>query len=498
MRKLATSLAVWYTLSILPTHGVSDIVARGANDSLASNNSYKEPLPRPLPSTWNLTVPLNYGAYLNGTFNGTWSSSFWIQFSSPSLYAVPFAYGGGPSSKYYIYSTSLSSTTTDSLPHLVNPSPDDTSPNLSLYEGRTVGGGPRNAIYGNARWGSGMGTSVEQDGDYVWYGQPYLSNITSYPFGFWPIYWGSVPNYFNESLAYRSSRYRPGGPQRLIIATLDKEPSDRPFYYIIADEKTIEGLKPILTFPVSQGGCGMYADDPIYVFKPEELTPNGTQVLVPADGSGQSRQNFTLAPESAMQYYRGSSVVLGTPIYLNAYALDHNQIVGYWEATEWNITKLFDAYFTPSSDQDQSIDYTERYQTEMKFLDCLNTTIAAAIHIPDPHPVDIEPRPDRTLLPWHIALIATSVVLLILCSPCIFSKCFGFLRKQRLEAQRPQRRTGSRRMVFENGNLLPNSSRHPASHSDMSYPMTQRQTDLAADDDVPPPYTPSTAATPRQ
>ncbi|PVF99463.1 hypothetical protein CPB86DRAFT_285952 [Serendipita vermifera] len=276
--------------------------------------------------------------------------------------------------------TSTSPSHTPTTSSLTSTPTEDVTPNPSLYQDRFVGGGPRNNIYGTSRWGSGLG-NVAQDasGSYTWV--PSLSlqgSIPSYPFGFWPIYRGNIPNYYPDSIPFKSARFRPGGRQLLVIASTGQS-SNRSYYYIISDKYTIKDPNKVLKLPVDAGGCDMYDENPIYCFDPETLAPNGTHILVPVDEQTGRRTNFTLSPESAIQYYRGSSVVLGTPGFVNAYGLNHNNNTDYWNSTHYDVIDIFTAYFTGVGS-----DASERYESETSFLDCLNKTIAAAVPIIDP------------------------------------------------------------------------------------------------------------------
>jgi hypothetical protein len=276
-------------------------------------------------------VPLNFGAYTNGSFIS--QSHLALEFTDPQLYAEFFAYGGG---RPYAFSSlnvtgptwagtttsgawaspfTSTSTSTSATPAIAT---TNETPDPSLYQDKTIGGGLRSKIYGSSRWGSGLGNITESpSGIYTWAPQLSLQNpIISYPFGFWPIYWGNIPNSYSDSLPFKSYRFRPGGSQLLILASTGEDLTDRPYYYIIADEYTIEGLNVILKLSVNVGGCGMSDSSPVYYFSPEALAPNGTRTLMPTNSRDAPRTNFTLSPESALQYYRGSSAVLGTPEYV--------------------------------------------------------------------------------------------------------------------------------------------------------------------------------------
>ncbi|PVF99460.1 hypothetical protein CPB86DRAFT_872538 [Serendipita vermifera] len=428
-----------------------------------------------LPVTWNLSVPLNFGAYTNGSYSST--SPLALEFTDPKRYARFFAYGGGNSYSYgslVVTSTRTTPIVTRTTTTSSTPTPtEDITPNPSAYQNGRVGSGRRDYIYGSSRWGSGI--SIPSDGipgNASW--TPYnFPSRTSWPnpFGFWPIYWGEgVPNYYQDSWVYKSSRFRPGGEQNLILASLGVTPTWRPYWYIITDAHTIKGLNNILSLPVNKGGCGMYPDNPIYTFDPVEISPMGTRTLIPADGTPLPRQNFTLAAESALQYYRGSSVALGTPGYLNAWALDHNKNTSYWGMTPWNITDLFPLYFNTSDSMNEGANLTARYAAELSFVKCLNTTIAAAVPIIDPDYTEPSSSSSK-VSPWQWVGISLGVgCTILLLGICIAHRCLASVIERitgkKFPGWRPRRvrlgrHTGGPRVVFPQGEILPNYSNEP-------------------------------------
>ncbi|PVF99449.1 hypothetical protein CPB86DRAFT_824951 [Serendipita vermifera] len=118
---------------------------------------------------------------------------------------------------------------------------------------------------------------------------------------------GFVERKADESTQYKSQRFRPGEAQIAIFASLDSGP---PTYHTDTSSQTRtpsnKGLSTILKLPVEKGGCSMHVDVQVYDFEADALTSN-------ADGGRDARSTLTLPPESAIQYYRASSVVLGTP-----------------------------------------------------------------------------------------------------------------------------------------------------------------------------------------
>ncbi|PVF92483.1 hypothetical protein CPB86DRAFT_829967 [Serendipita vermifera] len=422
-----------------------------------------------------LTVPLNFGARTNYSFFPP--TELPLEFTDPKLFAEFYAYGGRDSYSYGSLTATttsdcfycLPSTTTTTTPTVT----EDIAPNPTAYQNSRVGGGYRDYIYGSSRWGSGiLLPSKEIPGNASWT-PPVFPPQSPWPkpYGFWPIYWGdNVPNYYVESSVYKSSRFRPGGAQNIIIASLDDRKTNRPYWYIIADAYTIEGLDTILALPVDDGGCGMYNRNPIYTFDPVQVSFNGTGILLPADGLSSSRENFTLAAESAIQYYRGSSIVLGTPGYVNAYALDHNQNTDYWGTTPWNMTDLFPTFFDTSDPVNTGINMTDRYATELSFLHCLNSTIAAAIPIIDPSYKEGSTydfaSAYKPIWMWSVigTVIGFVVVIVGICAARRFSPQW---QRQKVYVAR---HGGSERIVPHNGDSVQNSSMELINVPNLSYP----------------------------
>jgi hypothetical protein len=175
-------------------------------------------------------VPLNFGAYTNGSFVS--QSHLALEFTDSQLYAEFFTYGGG---RPYAFSSlnvtgpiwagtttsgawDSSSTSTSTSATLTIATTNET-PDPSLYQDRTIGGGLRSKIYGSSRWGSGLGNITESpSGIYTWVPQLSLqSPIISYPSGFWPIYWENIPNFYPNSLPFKSNRFRRGSDRPSIL-----------------------------------------------------------------------------------------------------------------------------------------------------------------------------------------------------------------------------------------------------------------------------------------
>ncbi|PVF99462.1 hypothetical protein CPB86DRAFT_285911 [Serendipita vermifera] len=471
----------------------------------------------------NFTVPLNFGAVTNFSFNNPLSLP--LEFTKPKLFAEFFEDGGGDSYSYgslTVATTSsatkttttssgssqclfcLTSTTSTSTP--TSTPTEDITPNPAAYQNSRVGGGRRDYIYGSARWGSGIFMPSEDiPGNASWAPSEFPPQSSwPRPYGFWPIYWGEwVPNYYTDSFVYKSSRFRPGGAQNLILASSDGL-YDQPFWYIIGDAYTIEGINTILALPEDEGGCGMFNGYSVYAFDPVQAALNGTGAFISADGSTFPKENFTVTPESAIQYYRGSSVVLGAPGYVNAYALDHNQNTSYWGMTPWNISDLFPLFFNASHPINTGANVTARYAEELSFLNCLNITIAAAVPIIDPS------RTEEVVVrrqPWWFwAAIGIGIAAVLLTVWIYTAQCCLDWVIKRITGKSPEewqrrrgpfgRHTRSRRAVLQHGEELPNYSREPIN---LSYPpasphplLSHRGSDTRTgyEEEILPPYTP--------
>ncbi|KIM30025.1 hypothetical protein M408DRAFT_22450 [Serendipita vermifera MAFF 305830] len=148
----------------------------------------------------NITVPVNYGAYTNGTFPPT---NFTIPNTRPQQRASFYAFGGGSIALFTSYNNTATSTSVSSSRTITITA----SPINDLYSSRSSGGANRSTIYGSARWGSGDAATNVISPNFFTFTQ-YLDRVTrSYIYGFWPIYWGPV-NY-GQSGAYSFDPLRP-------------------------------------------------------------------------------------------------------------------------------------------------------------------------------------------------------------------------------------------------------------------------------------------------
>lgn len=295
-----------------------------------------------------------------------------------------------------------------------------------------IGGGTRKSIYGSARWGSGDG--YWYNGSSVWIPTSALNVLMRpFPFGFWPISWGS--DNYGGSGGYYNDTYRPGGVQSMIIANLQQVPTNsRAFYFIIGDNSTISGLNNLLQSPVDEGGCNMYGGNPVYLFRPDDLKENSTRTLSTLDGSPNPRQNVTISPEMVLHYYRTSSVALGYGTYNNYFSLNNNTNPSYWSQT------LFDI---PADSTNST--------TERAFLFCLNQTIAAAIPIVN-EVYASSPSSGGTSARWLIGVWVGVGALVIGTVLCVAVKPWRRIRATRTRT-RLGKHTGGRRVIVTNHRL---------------------------------------------
>lgn len=129
-------------------------------------------------------------------------------------------------------------------------------------------------------------------------------------------------------------------------------------WFIAADGMTAKFLYDVLQLPVDLGGCDIDSRDVWGVTVSTVHSSPGpimqSQGILPGNA-------FTFYPWNVLQYYRGSSVLLGNMTYDNLASHNNNQNTSYWSSTPLNTTGI-----------------------DMDFLHCLNTTIAAAVPIIDP------------------------------------------------------------------------------------------------------------------
>lgn len=166
--------------------------------------------------------------------------------------------------------------------------PDDSS--LWPFAGREFGGGDRSTIYGSRTFGSGYPYGVTSN-----------QSISSrpFPYGVWPIYWGS--NYTgSDEYGPSLDPFRPGG--QLVTIPVSKTSSET--YYLVGDRDSA-----ILVMTSMVTWCHAIPAWPS-LFDPTSLT--------------------SVRPENIIQYYRASSFALAYLGYNNTFALNNTST----EATE--------------------------------------------------------------------------------------------------------------------------------------------------------------------
>jgi len=166
-----------------------------------------------------------------------------------------------------------------------------TIPSGSLFAGRQSGGASRGQVFGTSAYGSGY---------------PGLASGTvvgrGFPFGFWPIVWGTTAGvataaYLDDSNEYGApdNSSRPGGV--LLQAPL-QEPNDNTTYHLVADNSTLTSLLQSI-----EANCTLSTNN----ITPQAFNP---------DNSSQPQ------PVQAIQYYRASSITLTLDGYNNTAAID--------------------------------------------------------------------------------------------------------------------------------------------------------------------------------
>jgi hypothetical protein len=217
----------------------------------------------------------------------------------------------------------------------------------SVFHGRQMGGGARTDVPGTRAFGSGYPYSVGDIKRTGIAGQPF-------PFGFWPIYWRGRGHSDEYGVNSTVAAQRPGGDQVLVQLVPNVTSSAwnttaingiNETYWMIGDTQSVATLLSILVGnnTTDQYGCGV-----------QNLT------IQPFNSSNpQEPVQF----ENVIQWYRSSSFALAYTGYNNSYDFPPlNETAG----LGWNDS-------TPLPVQ---LQYSP-------FLNCINTTISAALPIID-------------------------------------------------------------------------------------------------------------------
>ncbi|KAF6763878.1 hypothetical protein DFP72DRAFT_1040578 [Ephemerocybe angulata] len=168
-----------------------------------------------------------------------------------------------------------------------------------VFPGRTVGGGMRRDVFGTRAYGSGYGT-VEKG-----------TSNHNFPYYFWPVSYCSPDTmafyrayYFcNDEYGFPKDNIRPGGAQKVLTITAsDSTPSTK--FRVVADSDTIKSLY----------------DGNLVDCLPRKKKDK-KKLLKSEDYEGVLEEKGDMPkPEQAIQYYRGSSVVLSLDGYNNSAA----------------------------------------------------------------------------------------------------------------------------------------------------------------------------------
>ncbi|CUA71147.1 hypothetical protein RSOLAG22IIIB_09368 [Rhizoctonia solani] len=213
------------------------------------------------------------------------------------------------------------------------------------FVGRSIGGGTRQQVYGNSRYGSGYtyggGSSVAGRG---------------FPFGYWPVFVpiGAGAGYYGyREYGPANNDSRPGGVMQQALVRSSDWPSeggavntttknDTASYYIVGDADSVSAVMDALVTHCS---------------------------VVNSTGTPVDDNNSTVHVEQAVQYFRASSFMLALTSYNNSASLPSN-------APADNSTTAP----PPSADTPLPTG------TNTTFLNCLNETIGASVPIMDAAP----------------------------------------------------------------------------------------------------------------
>jgi hypothetical protein len=297
------------------------------------------------------TVPLSNGASSNSTITGEN-----IIIPHTTLAARPYALGGGDGQTF----------------------------GAGKFQGQLAGCGTRNEIYGNSRYGSGFGKYTKAESGTYTYAPDLSLNMegrTEFAHGFPPISWGNYSGSVTSidegdiesnypgitSAPYEMyGQYEAKSRLQAIIARKGEQK-----WFIAADGATMKVLSEVLVLPPEQGGCGIEPMDPLALFSTTTADEFPCQIQqdliyymsgIMGPGGLIPLRLYQIYPWNVLQYYRGCSVMLGSNEYNNTFAYnDNNNMTDYWASSPLNMTGV-----------------------DMNFLQCLNTTIAAAVPIIDP------------------------------------------------------------------------------------------------------------------
>jgi hypothetical protein len=243
------------------------------------------------------------------------------------------------------------------------------TPPGSVFSGREYGGGDRSEVLGTRGYGSGYpytSSSIHTTGFGV-AGQPF-------PFGFWPLYWAGHGNSSEYGGNSTVDAQRPGGEQVLVQLvpnitgnwnTTTAINGVNESYWMVGDDQSVMTLLSILIDPhnTSLYGCSVQ---------------NTTATITPFNFNTSSDPT-PVEFENVIQWYRASSFALAFQGYTNAYALPPlNDTAG----LGWN----------DSTPLPTALEYSP-------FLQCINSTITAALPILDSDSPDPPTTTDPSTTP---------------------------------------------------------------------------------------------------
>ncbi|KAG9093375.1 hypothetical protein FRC06_011540 [Ceratobasidium sp. 370] len=229
------------------------------------------------------------------------------------------------------------------------------------FAGRSVGGGTRDQVYGNSRYGSG----------YTYGGGSYVTG-RGFPFGYWPIYVpiaGGGAYYGYHEYGPSSNSSRPGGQMQQALVRSSSWPAANARRWTIEERQGKNGTNSTTPLPVptinnATASYYIMGDADTVAAVMQEIVKACS--VVNASGTPVGDFNSTVHVEQAVQYYRASSFMLALTSYNNTASLPSN-------APPDNNT----APLATSADTGLPMG------TDMNFLNCLNTTIGASIPIMD-------------------------------------------------------------------------------------------------------------------
>uniref|UniRef100_A0A0W0EVK4 Uncharacterized protein n=1 Tax=Moniliophthora roreri TaxID=221103 RepID=A0A0W0EVK4_MONRR len=170
-------------------------------------------------------------------------------------------------------------------------------PSGQIFAGRQVGGGTRDQIFGSRGYPGVAGRGVAGRG---------------FPFYFWPVAWGGAAGggtaayLHNREYGHPDNSSRPGGPMFTTSLSSNTSATNRSTFHLIADNTTVVTLADIIDERCASFLASTNSSTPFPFYE------NATNVP---------------KPESAIQYYRASSVVLTLEGYNNSAVFSEDENV---------------------------------------------------------------------------------------------------------------------------------------------------------------------------